>query len=108
MMALQAAAKRRGLTNLELVSISFDSAYDTPPVLKKYATERGINTTNFSFLTGPERAIRDLLAQFGIIAEPGENIFKHTLATLLIGTDGKILHREDGSAWSPDDFIKFF
>ena len=107
MMALQAAAKRRGLTNLELVSISFDSAYDTPPVLKKYATERGIDTKNFSFLTGPEKAIRDLLAQFGVIAEPGENIFKHTLATLLIGTDGKILHREDGSAWSPDDLLKF-
>ena len=108
MMALQAAAKAQGIANFELVSISFDSAYDTPPVLKKYATERGINTTNFSFLTGPERAIRDLLAQFGIIAEPGENIFKHTLATLLIGADGKILHREDGSNWLPNDFLKFF
>ncbi len=108
MMSLQAAAKKRGITNLELVSISFDSAYDTPPILKKYAAERGIDTTNFSFLTGPENAIRDLLAQFGIIAEPGENVFKHTLATLLIGADGKILHREDGSAWSPDDILKFF
>jgi len=108
MMSLQAAAKTRGLADLELVSISFDSTYDTPPVLKKYATERGIDTTNFSFLTGPERAIRDLLAQFGIIAEPGENIFKHTLATLLIGADGKILHRVDGSTWMPDDFLKFF
>ena len=108
MMALQAAAKAQGIANFELVSISFDSAYDTPPVLKKYATERGINTTNFSFRTGPERAIRDLLAQFGIIAEPGENIFKHTLATLLIGADGKILHREDGSNWLPNDFLKFF
>ena len=108
MMALQAAAKTRGLTNLELVSISFDSAYDTPPVLKKYAAERGIDTSNFSFLTGPEKAIRDLLAQFGVIAEPGDNIFKHSLATLLIGADGKILHRVDGSTWMPDDFLKFF
>lgn len=108
MMSLQAAAKTRGLADLELVSISFDSTYDTPPVLKKYATERGIDTTNFSFLTGPERALRDLLAQFGIIAEPGENIFKHTLATLLIGADGKILYRFDGSTWMPDDFLKFF
>jgi protein SCO1/2 len=107
MMALQAAAKTRGLTNLELVSISFDSAYDTPPVLKKYAAERGIDTTHFSFLTGPEKAIADLLRQFGVIAEPGDNIFKHTLATLLIGADGKILHRVDGSTWMPDDFLKF-
>ncbi|MCX6956031.1 MAG: SCO family protein [Verrucomicrobia bacterium] len=105
MMALQAAAKKAGVKNLELVSISFDSAYDTPPVLKQYATERGIDTTNFSFLTGPENAIRDLLAQFGVIAQPGENVFKHTLSTLLIGPDGKILHRVDGSTWTPDDFL---
>ena len=97
MMALQAAAKKAGVTDLELVSISFDSAYDTPPVLKAYAQARGIDTANFSFLTGPENAIRDLLAQFGVIAEPGESIFKHTLSTLLIGRDGRILHRVDGS-----------
>ena len=66
---------------------------------------RGIDTANFSFLTGPENAIRDLLAQFGVIAEPGESIFKHTLSTLLIGRDGRILHRVDGSTWSPDEFL---
>ncbi|MBI5771545.1 MAG: SCO family protein [Verrucomicrobia bacterium] len=107
MMSLQAAAKKAGVQNFELVSISFDSAYDTPPVLKAYANARSIDTTNFSFLTGPEGAIRDLLAQFGVIAEPGENVFKHTLATLLIGPDGRIIHRLDGSNWSPDDFLKF-
>ncbi len=105
MMALQAAAKARNIPNLQLVSISFDSAYDTPPVLKAYADARGIDTSNFSFLTGPENAIRDLLAQFGVIAEPGENVFKHTLSTILIGADGKILHRADGSAWEPRDFL---
>jgi len=105
MMALQAAAKARNIPNVQFVSISFDSAYDTPPVLKAYADARGIDTSNFSFLTGPENAIRDLLTQFGVIAEPGENVFKHTLSTLLIGADGKILHRADGSAWEPRDFL---
>ncbi len=105
MMALQAAAQKADIIDLELVSISFDSAFDTPPVLKAYADTRGIDTAHWSFLTGPEAAIRDLLAQFGVIAEPGENVFKHSLATLLIGTDGKILHRIDGSAWSPEEFL---
>lgn len=105
MMSLQAAAQKAGIADLELVSISFDTAYDTPPVLKAYADARGIDTTHWSFLTGPESAIRDLLAQFGVIAEPGENVFKHSLATLLIGADGKIQHRIDGSTWSPDEFL---
>jgi protein SCO1 len=105
MMALQATAKARNIPNLQLVSISFDSAYDTPPVLKAYAEARGIDTSNFSFLTGPENAIRDLLIQFGVVVEPGENLARHTLSTVLIGADGKILHRVDGSAWEPSDFL---
>jgi protein SCO1/2 len=105
MMALQQAAKGKGISSLELVSISLDPAYDTPSVLKEYAKARGIDTANFTFLTGPESAVRDLLHQFGVIVEPGENFLKHTLATLLIDERGKIIHRVDGSAWSPAEFL---
>lgn len=106
MMKLQAEAKKRGITNLELISITLDPAYDTPAVLKEYAAVRGIDTRNFSFLTGPESAVRDLLATFGVLVEPGENIFKHTLSTILIDEKGAIVHRVDGSTWNPEDFLK--
>jgi protein SCO1/2 len=105
MMALQQAAKEKGVTNFELVSLSLDPAYDTPTVLKDYAKARGIDTTHFTFLTGPESAVRDLLRQFGVIVEPGENYLKHTLATLLIDERGKIIHRVDGTAWLPAEFL---
>ncbi|MBI2515579.1 MAG: SCO family protein [Opitutae bacterium] len=105
MMALQQAAKARAVRDLELVSITLDPAYDTPPVLKDYASVRGIDTGNFSFLTGPEGAVRDLLVQFGIIVEPGENYLKHTLSTLLIDERGRIVHRVDGTQWRPEEFL---
>ncbi len=105
MMTAQKLAKQAGVANLELVSITLDPAYDTPGVLKEYASARGIDTANFSFLTGPESAIRDLLAQFGVIAEFEGDLLKHTLTTLLIGPNGKIIHRADGSAWEPADFV---
>jgi len=105
MMGTQALAKKSGVPNLELVSITMDPAYDTPAVLKEYAAARGIDTTNFTFLTGPENAIKDLLTQFGIIAEFDGNILKHTLGTLLIDENGRIIHRADGGAWEPEDFV---
>jgi protein SCO1/2 len=105
MMALQRAAREKGVTGLELVSISLDPAYDTPPVLKEYSRVRGIDNTNFSFLTGPEKAVRDLLAQFGVIVEPGDSFLKHTLSTILIDEQGRIIFRVDGSQWSPADFL---
>ena len=106
MMAVQKAAREAGVKNLELISITLDPAYDTPGVLKEYAAARGIDTGNFSFLTGPEPAIRDLLRQFGVIAEFQDGLLKHTLATLLVDEQGRIVHRADGSAWLVDEFVE--
>jgi len=105
MMQVQKAAREAGVKNLELVSITLDPDYDTPGVLREYASIRGIDTSNFSFLTGPERAIKDLLTQFGVIADFKDNLVNHTLATLLIDEHGRIVHRADGSAWDPRDFV---
>ncbi|MCC6414930.1 MAG: SCO family protein [Opitutaceae bacterium] len=106
MMETQRLAKEAGVPNLELISITLDPEYDTPGVLRDYAASHGIDTSNFSFLTGPERAIKDLLAQFGVIAEfEGGPIIKHTLSTLLINANGRIVHRADGTLWEPKDFV---
>jgi protein SCO1/2 len=105
MMAVQKQAAEAGVTNLELVSITLDPAFDSPGVLRSYADARGIDTKNFSFLTGPESAVKDLLTQFGVIAEFDGGLLKHTLATLLINQDGRIAHRVDGSMWEAGDFV---
>jgi protein SCO1/2 len=106
MMALQKAAREAGITNLELVSVSLDPEYDSPGVLKEYAEVRGVDTVNFSFLTGPDLAVRHLLAQLGVIREFEGATIKHTLATVLINEQGRITYRVDGSAWATDDFIQ--
>ena len=105
MIEVQRKARAAGVTNLQLVSITFDPAHDTPGVLQAYAQAHGIDTGNFSLLTGPEPAIRDLLTQFGVIAEFQDGLIKHTLATLLIDPQGRIIHRADGSEWTADEFI---
>ena len=106
MMETQAQARAAGVSNLELVSITLDPEYDTPGVLREYAEARGIDTSNFSFLTGPESAIKDLFKQFGILTEMRGGVLSHTLATLLINEEGKIVWRADGSGWSPKEFVE--
>jgi protein SCO1/2 len=106
MISVQRLAKEAGVRDLELVSITLDPANDTPGVLREYAAVRGIDTSNFSFLTGPEGAIRDLLTQFGVITQLQGDILQHTLATLLIDPQGRIAHRTDGSQWEPQEFVR--
>jgi len=102
---VQRLAREAGVTNLELISISLDPAYDTPGVLKSYATLRGIDTANYSFLTGPENAVKALLTQFGVLKEFQDNILNHTATTLLIDETGRIVHRVDGSTWDVQEFV---
>jgi protein SCO1 len=106
MMEVQRKARAAGVADLQLVSITLDPEHDTPGVLQAYARARGIDTGNFSFLTGPEPAIRDLLTQFGVIAEFQDGLVRHTLATLLIDAQGRIIHRADGSEWTADEFVE--
>jgi protein SCO1/2 len=106
MMDVQKQARAAGVTNLQLISITLDPENDTPGVLAAYARARGIDTGNFAFLTGPERAIRDLLTQFGVIAEFKDGLLKHTLATVLINEQGRIVHRADGSEWTVGEFVE--
>jgi protein SCO1/2 len=106
MMALQKAAREAGVKDLELVSITLDPEYDTPGVLKEYAEVRGIDTSNFTFLTGPDAAVRQLLAQLGVIREFEGATIKHSLSTILINEAGKIAYREDGSTWKVEGFVE--
>jgi protein SCO1/2 len=102
---LQKAAKAAGITDLEFVSITLDPDYDTPGILKDYADARGLDLSNWSFLTGPDAAVRHLLAQMGIIREFEGATIKHNLATLLIDPSGRIIHRVDGSRWDNQEFL---
>ena len=106
MVSAQKKAKEAGVADIEFISITLDPENDTPGVLLTYAQQRGIDTANFSLLTGPEKAIKDLLTQFGIIADFKGSILQHTVSTLLIDAQGKIIWRTDGSQWSPDEFVK--
>lgn len=106
MKQLQDAAREAGIGNFELVSITLDPDYDTPGVLREYAKQYGIDTANFSFLTGPDSAIANLMEQFGILIDPTVGVEAHTLGTMLVDETGTIRHRVFGSNWMVGDFLQ--
>ena len=101
----QRLAKEAGVANLELVSFTLDPEYDTPGILKEYVLQRGIDTSNYTFLTGPQMAIKSLFSQFGIIAEFQGDLLNHTATTVLLDETGRVIFRADGSDWDVKEFI---
>jgi protein SCO1/2 len=57
MRGIQEQAKQRGIA-LELVSFSVDPDNDTPEVLRAFAAGQGLDTANWTFLTGDSAVIR--------------------------------------------------
>ncbi len=105
MARMQRLLDEEGWQGVHQVSITLDPAYDTPGILAQYAESRGISTEDFSFLTGGEAVIDDVLKTFGLLTYTEEGVINHTMATFIIDPNGKILHRRDGSRWSVADFM---
>ena len=103
----QRLAAEREVEDLRFLSVTLDPAYDTPAILFDYARAYGIDLDNFSFLTGPDEAIRDLMLQLGLLREQDEReIWRHSVATVLLDPQRRVLFRTTSKTWSPEEIIR--
>jgi len=90
-----------------LLTVSFDTDYDRPPILRDYAV-RYMNPVNFDqweFATGSPEEIKAITSYFGLsyYRESGQII--HSLVTALIGPDGRLKHLYLGNEWTPRQIL---
>ncbi|MEZ4334552.1 MAG: SCO family protein [Myxococcota bacterium] len=80
-------------SRVHFLSFSLDPAHDDPEALTRYAKARGVDFTNWSFLTGPSEQLTALARAYGVgsLRKPDGSI-DHTLVTFLV-RDGRILER---------------
>ncbi len=107
MQLIQEKLKNEGRDDIDFVALSFDPGRDKPYVLKQYADVRGIDFSNFEFLTGNETEIDSLLKIMNVFAfhddttkvPNGEDFYyiTHTDRITLIDKGGKIREEYTGS-----------
>ena len=101
-------AKTPALADVRLLSMSLDPAYDTPKVLKPFATGAGADPARWTFLTAEPAEAARFMEQFGIIAErdPKDEVqITHNLRTAVIGADGRLKSVHTGNRWTPDELV---
>ena len=95
-----------------LLSVSFDPTYDTPKVLKSYG---GAYTGKYSketfdhweFAAPNENELPKMEQYFDVGVTPGEKgTLQHSLATVLIGKDGKVIAFYPTKDWSVADVLE--
>jgi protein SCO1/2 len=98
-----------------LLSVSFDSGYDTPKVLRSYGaayTGKYSEETfaHWEFAGGSEDEVKGITKFFGMRyyqdASTGNEQVIHSLRTAVIGPDGKVFKVYRGNAWTIAEVIK--
>ncbi len=102
---LQEPLKARFGDRTRLLTISFDPAYDTPSVLRRYAQQYTDDTRHWIFATGDTTTIRRLATQFGVHYEAAAGEIIHNLTTALVTPDGRIGRIWRGNRWTTDEVL---
>jgi protein SCO1/2 len=76
--------------NWHLLSISFDTEFDSPPMLKAYGNNYQSDPKHWSFLTGPADKIGELTRQSGVTYQYDAGTFNHDFRTLIIDAAGHL------------------
>ena len=75
--------------NVRIISISVYPEYDTPEVLKEYASRYNANTDRWHFLTGPEESVKNII-KTGFKIGDYEDIIFHSEKFALVDLRGNI------------------
>ena len=87
--------------DLVLFSITLDPQYDTPKVLSEYARKWRADPAAWKFLSGSAAEIEGIARRFGVVYWPEEGLITHTNSTAIVGRDGRMIARVDGSSFEP-------
>ena len=107
----QALQKALGATanlptaDVQLLSISIDPEHDTPAVLRTYGESLGADFAKWRFGTGIPSEVEKLTRAFAVRTERNGGSLDHTLATALIGPDGRVIEIWRGNGWKPEQII---
>tara|TARA_B100001121_G_scaffold113318_1_gene99868 strand:+ start:302 stop:886 length:585 start_codon:yes stop_codon:yes gene_type:complete len=91
--------------DLRLVSISVYPEYDTPEVLKEYASQYNANTDKWHFLTGKETTVKNVIKN-GFKIGDYEDIIFHSEKFALVDKNGMIRSYYNGMKTEDMDKLK--
>jgi Uncharacterized protein SCO1/SenC/PrrC, involved in biogenesis of respiratory and photosynthetic systems len=97
-------------TKTHLLSVSFDTSYDTPAVLRSYGaayTEKYTDEKfeHWEFASGSADEVKAITKFFGLQYEPKSDQIEHSLITAIVSPEGEVFKVYSGNEWKPADVL---
>jgi protein SCO1/2 len=105
-------SKEQGLlARTHLLSVSFDPDFDTPLVLREYAAgyldgDAPEAFSHWDFATGTRDEIRKMAGFFGLDYWQEGGQIVHSLRTVVISPEGKLVRIYTGNDWTPGQLLR--
>lgn len=97
-------ADKSGPTNWQFLSISFDSEFDRPEVLARYAENYRAEEKDRWLFAAASRATLDTIApRLNLIVTAEGGSFSHNLRTVVLDPQGRIFRQLDSNKWTADE-----
>ena len=96
------------LKNYKLLTVSFDSEFDTPEVMKTYGQQFGHDSNNWNLLSSPNQdQVRSIGESVGLMfGKSNDAIYSHNLRTVVLDREGKITKIFTDENWNPEDLVE--
>lgn len=94
-------------SNFKLLTVSFDSDFDTPEVMKAYGKSFGQNSQNWNMLSSPRtEEVRSLGESVGLMfGKSDSEIYSHNLRTVVLDAQGRIRKIFTDETWEPEELV---
>ena len=92
------------LGQARLLAVSLDPTFDTPAVLDAYARAMQADAARWQFVTGAPADVQRLTQALPSTSN-GMVLLDHTLATAVLGPDGRVREIWRGNGWKADQVI---
>jgi protein SCO1/2 len=101
------AAATNAPAKWQLLSISFDSSFDTPQILSGYAKfYRGDDTNRWLFAVASTNTLAGLAPKVDLHFWREGGSISHNLRTVVLDPEGKIAGQFDSNDWTPEQLAK--
>jgi protein SCO1/2 len=91
-----------GYDKFNVVSIGFNQPFDAPEAMRAFATQNGISTPNWEFLSPHHSIVEPLTRDFGFSYVANAAGFDHILAVTLLDGEGRIYSQIYGESLTPN------
>lgn len=100
------AREALGNDAFSVVTIGFDAVNDSPGRMALYATDQGIDASNWSFLSGDVETLKSLTGELGFTFVASAKGFDHMAQVSVIDADGRIYRQVYGDRFDPPALVE--